>query len=358
MMRSFSKTHFEASSLVFSPPVPPAAAALEEEAISGSYPDDDRPLVDSGTPEREDSATQAPCERLFDRRGFIAATGVIAALLLTAGFWTASPPPPTAVKELLDVASPRMLQEQADVESTRTPWSTYFKQTVPRWHQLHASLAEEAAAFEPPAKGQWKVVLIGDSITESWRGTDFGWHRQRINGVPQVLRNTLAARWPSPTVLAIGGDQTQHVLWRLAHGELSPAMASAARVAFVLLIGTNNLGWRHSTSETHKGIVAVARTVLTRARGRLLISAILPREKSSSSIRPAIQSVNTMVQSSVADLSREFPARVGYVDCGEPFLDNRLEVKRDLMPDLLHPNAKGHNIFAGCLEVALLNLTR
>ena len=44
-----------------------------------------------------------------------------------------------------------------------------------------------------------------------------------------------------------------------------------------LLIGTNNLGHGHSPEATGQGVLAVARSLLSLTRGKLLINALLPR---------------------------------------------------------------------------------
>ena len=62
-------------------------------------------------------------------------------------------------------------------------------------------------------------MLLGDSITEAWRGTSYGNPSERTAGVPAVLHQTLGKQFDaSPLVLAISGDQTQHLLWRLQLG--------------------------------------------------------------------------------------------------------------------------------------------
>ena len=122
------------------------------------------------------------------------------------------------------------------------------------WFAFHQALANEAAAFAPRKP---PLVFVGDSITETWRGTSVGRPIARASGAPDVLREKFGDRW-DPLALAISGDQTQHALWRLQHGELPRGNAT-----FVLLIGTNNLGNGHLPGPTAEGVVAVAEALRT-----------------------------------------------------------------------------------------------
>ena len=72
------------------------------------------------------------------------------------------------------------------------------------WKQRQALLNDRAAMAGPKAR----VVFIGDSITQGWEGAG---------------KNTWEKRFaPHHAVnLGIGGDRTQHVLWRLDNGNLN-----------------------------------------------------------------------------------------------------------------------------------------
>ena len=105
--------------------------------------------------------------------------------------------------------------EQPAVPSPRTRW-TIGTQGMREWFAFHQALANEAAAFAPRKP---PLVFVGDSITETWRGTSVGRPIARASGAPDVLREKFGDRW-DPLALAISGDQTQHALWRLQHGEL------------------------------------------------------------------------------------------------------------------------------------------
>lgn len=206
------------------------------------------------------------------------------------------------------------------------------------------------------------LLLLGDSITEAWLGTSMGDPSNRAAGCPAVL----AAKFGdyAPLVLAISGDQTQHLLWRLQHGEW-PLRTSGATV--VLMIGTNNLGRGHLPGETARGVLAVANDILEQLDGRskLLVLGLLPRGDGArvlkrlcpprcdkaggpfSSFAPAVVSVNRDVQTAVR-VSND--SRLAYADCGSAFLDAAGSVRENLMPDRLHPNAGGLGLLAGCIR--------
>lgn len=62
-----------------------------------------------------------------------------------------------------------------------------------------------------------RLLFLGDSITESLRGTSYGMPSTRSIGIPEVLQREFGEL--SPLALAISGDQTQHLLWRIENGE-------------------------------------------------------------------------------------------------------------------------------------------
>ncbi|HVY70641.1 MAG TPA: hypothetical protein VHH73_11985, partial [Verrucomicrobiae bacterium] len=58
------------------------------------------------------------------------------------------------------------------------------------------------------AAGNVDLAFVGDSITQGWEG----------NGAKDVWQKYYGSR--KAINLGIGGDRTQHVLWRLDHGNL------------------------------------------------------------------------------------------------------------------------------------------
>lgn len=278
----------------------------------------------------------------------------------------------------------RVKSEAADVPSPRTSWSAFNQREYATWQRCHQTLLADSQAWSPRGVGT-QLVLLGDSITESWRGTSYGRAVPRTSGVPNVLGTTLASRWPGPLALGIAADCTQHLLWRLQAGELSVAMRQAPRVIFVMLIGTNNVGRGHTPAEALRGILACATHVLNATRGKLLVNALLPRgdkrkrgRRKGLTYTADIEDVNRGLGESVrSTLHAAFPGRARFVDCGASFLrphdavaasaDNPHTasargggevVERSLMPDRLHPNAAGHRRWARCLEGPLQEMDR
>ena len=65
-----------------------------------------------------------------------------------------------------------MVQAEApDVPSVRTGWSAHNKKELGMWWSCTRTLQADAQAFRPGAR---RLVLFGDSITESWRGSSYG----------------------------------------------------------------------------------------------------------------------------------------------------------------------------------------
>jgi lysophospholipase L1-like esterase len=271
--------------------------------------------------------------------------------------------------------------EKPDRASPRTVYSAKSKAQYKQWWKLHEKLNLSAQAYVKRREQQVKagvplntrpLIFLGDSITESWLGTNMGYPSERAVDVPKVLEEILATRTGStfdPLVLAIAGDQTQHLLYRIQNGQLLSPYQDDPSSVFVVLIGTNNLGSGELPGPTAKGVIAVAEYILSNTKGSLLLLENLPRGDAFRlpricpprcnaggepfrSFLPAIEMLNKAVQDENDRLKQTFGSgRLKLLDCGSPFYehDSASEVKESLMPDLLHPNAAGHRIIANCI---------
>ena len=183
-------------------------------------------------------------------------------------------------------------------------------------------------------KGNVDLLMIGDSITHGWEG-----------GGKDVWEKYYAKR--NAVNLGIGGDQTQHVLWRLEHGNIDGIQPKLA----VLMIGTNNAGTGNS-----KAIAAGVEAIVAKLRSKLpqtkvLILAIFPRGIDT---KDRLRQVNAKANQMIAKLADD--KNVYYLDIGAKFLDKDGKLPRDIMPDLLHPNAKGYQIWAEAIEPSVKKL--
>ena len=147
----------------------------------------------------------------------------------------------------------------------------------------------------------------------------------------------------------IGGDRTQHVLYRLQNGELE----GVSPKVFVLMIGTNNLGG-NKNDEIVAGNKAIVDEMLKKnPNAKVLLLGIFPRwiSKDNHAIQPRIKEINAEL-AKLAD-----GKKITFLDIGEKFLING-ELTTEVMPDGLHPNAKGYQIWADAIREPLKTLLK
>ena len=187
---------------------------------------------------------------------------------------------------------------------------------------------------EALAKGNVDLLFVGDSITDGWRrGEQYKLFQERWGKL-------------NPLNLGIGGDRTEHVLWRLDNGEVDGLKPKVT----VLMIGTNNLGTKQSPEDTIAGVKAVVAKLREKMpETKILLLAIFPRgNKADDPYRAQIKQVND----AIAKLD-DGGAHVKYLDIGPKFLAPDGELTKEIMPDYLHPNAKGYEIWADAVEPSL-----
>jgi beta-glucosidase len=201
-------------------------------------------------------------------------------------------------------------------------------------------LKDKEAALK---KGPVQLVFIGDSITDGWRGG------------PQ--KKVFDERWGklNPYNIGISGDETQHVLWRIEHGELD-GLTPNPKLA-VMMIGTNNIGNRNkmSAADTAKGIKTLVKAINEKLPGtKILLLGVFPRgAKADDKFRPMIKEINTEI-AKIDDGGKA----VKFLDISDKFLDADGNLPKDVMPDALHPNLKGYEIWADAIGPAVEEMTK
>lgn len=198
------------------------------------------------------------------------------------------------------------------------------------WHrqqELNQRVAEAGVHAE--------MIFVGDSITQRWE-TDgkeiwarYYAHRNAVN-------------------LGISGDRTQHVLWRLDHGNLEGIEPKVA----VVMIGTNNVTSAPAcVAEVAAGVTAVVSKLREHLpQTRIVLVAIVPRGEHPSALRGNVLQINQIIRK-LADEQNVF-----WVDFGYRLVRDDGTIPPELMRDHLHLTALGYQFWAEALEEKLPGL--
>ena len=185
-------------------------------------------------------------------------------------------------------------------------------------------------------KNKVDLLFIGDSITHGWE-----------NKARKIWQEYYAPR--NAFNLGYSGDRTQHVLWRLDNGEMKGMKPKVA----VIMIGTNNTG--HSmqkATETAAGIKAITERIHKISPDtKILLLGIFPRgAQPNHKMRVLNDKVNNIIKTYADD------EKITYLDLGPDFLDDQGVLTKKVMPDGLHPQAHGYQVWAKAMEPTLKKL--
>ena len=199
---------------------------------------------------------------------------------------------------------------------------------------LNRDVPRHRAINERARQGNVDLVFIGDSITQGWEGAGAEVWKKRYDS-----RKAMNA--------GIGGDRTQHVLWRLDNGNvdnLSPKLA-------VLMIGTNNFG-DDSAEDIAQGIKAIIEKLRAELpKTKVLLLGVFPRgEKPDDPLRVKEMAVNEIIQD-YGD-----GKMVHYLNINQKLMKADGGQDRDIMPDLVHLSPKGYEIWAEGIEPKIIDL--
>ncbi len=182
------------------------------------------------------------------------------------------------------------------------------------------------------------VLFLGDSITEGWAKA------------PHIWEHYFAKYQPAN--FGIGGDQTQHVIWRIENGELD----GIAPKVVVLMLGTNNSG-AHTAEQiaaADRKIVQMIRTRLPEAK--ILLLAVFPRgpRKARDGSPEPWEKRMAVIRGVNADLAGLDDGKtIRFLDINARFLGNDGTIPNIIMPDQLHPNAAGYQLWAEAMQPLL-----
>jgi lysophospholipase L1-like esterase len=184
------------------------------------------------------------------------------------------------------------------------------------------------------AEGKARLLFIGDSITQGW-----GQH-------PELWEKAFGAYQPAN--FGIGGDRTQHVLWRLENGELDGFQPKLV----VLMIGTNNTSG-NSAEEIAQGIEKIVGTIRGKVpEVKILLLGVFPREQKPEAKRAKLEEVNARIQK----LGNE--RNVFFLNIGARFLEPDGTISPQIMPDFVHLSTRGYEIWAEAIGPKIAELMK
>jgi len=204
---------------------------------------------------------------------------------------------------------------------TAAPPVSATEPRAPRNEARHLGFVDIAKA------GNIDLLFVGDSITDWWARA----------GQPIWAEKFAPLRAAN---FGIAGDTTQGVLWRMQNGELEGFTAKL----IVLMLGTNNIN-RNPNDEIAEGDRLIVEEFKKRQpQAKVLVLGIFPRGAAAATpVRASITAINAKLATFADD------KKVFYMDIGDKFLAADGTLPADVMPDGLHPNAKGYQIWGDAI---------
>jgi lysophospholipase L1-like esterase len=231
--------------------------------------------------------------------------------------------------------SAQSTSECADVKAQVTRLENRLRD----WPAL-ARYRNDNAKVAAPAKGEHRVVFMGDSITDSWDDPKYGGF---FPGKPYVDRG-------------ISGQTTPQMLIRFR-----PDVVALHPEVVVILAGTNDLAGNTgpATLEVIEDNLVSMADLAKANHISVVLASILPvsdYEKSKDG-QPIIRTTQRPPEKIVAlnDWMKKYAAenKMIYLDYFSSMIDAKGLLKDELSEDGLHPNTKGYEVMAPLAERAI-----
>ncbi|XP_057302185.1 platelet-activating factor acetylhydrolase IB subunit alpha1-like [Hydractinia symbiolongicarpus] len=181
-----------------------------------------------------------------------------------------------------------------------------------RWRSQHERQVTDCQLKKPD------VLFVGDSLIHRMRDTE-AWENYF-----QPLHSVNAG---------IGGDSTQHVLWRLENGLLS----NCSPKVLVVLVGTNNHG--HTADQVSEALEAIAWSVYNQSpQTKTVILGLFPRGEKANPIREKIYQINYNMERIITTVPNAY-----FLIADPGFVRHDDTIAPEDMLDYLHLTRRGYN---------------
>jgi arylsulfatase A-like enzyme/lysophospholipase L1-like esterase len=218
----------------------------------------------------------------------------------------------------------RNLRQYYDVNPATIPTT---RGDEPRWKQRDRELTQRGKE-----EGH-ELVFLGDSITQGWEGAGQAVWEENYGSIKTLN-------------LGIGGDRTEHLLWRLRQNQLGPNRPKAA----VVMIGTNNTGHsRQDPRQVAEGVQKVLEVLAEKSPDtKVLLLGVFPR---GASPWDPLRLNNVAINDYLRQL--DDGKRVHYRDISGVFLEADGSLSPEIMPDYLHLSEGGYRRWAEAIRPIL-----
>ena len=198
-------------------------------------------------------------------------------------------------------------------------------------------------------RGNVDLLFLGDSITDAWGGEGHG-----MGGGHKIFTSKFVPM--KAANFGIGGDRTQHVIWRLQNGELDGIKPKVVQ----LMIGTNNSNGSDNTAEEiADGVKGIIDEIKKKSPStKVLLLAVFPRNTGKDDGAKKIQKDKIDKVNSIISKLDDGGKSVKFLDIGSKFKDASGALPKELMPDQLHLSEKGYEIWANAVEGVLTSMLK
>jgi len=198
-------------------------------------------------------------------------------------------------------------------------------------------------------RGNIDLLFLGDSITDAWGGEGHG-----TNGGHKIFTSKFVPM--KAANFGIGGDRTQHVIWRLQNGELDGIKPKVVQ----LMIGTNNSnGTDNTAEEIADGVKGIIDEIKKKSPStKVLLLAVFPRNTGKDDAAKKIQKDKIDKVNSIISKLDDGGKSVKFLDIGSKFKDASGALPKEIMPDQLHLSEKGYEIWANAVEGVITSMLK
>lgn len=222
---------------------------------------------------------------------------------------------------------------------------------IPNERKDKFAVSRHEKFVEIAKKGEVDLLFIGDSITQGWEGAG-------KNVWAENYGKLKAANF------GIGGDRTEHILWRITAGK---ELEGIKPKLIVMMIGTNNTG-SNSSEEIAQGVKAILdEFAKQKPEAKVLLLGVFPRatggvtdKAATFATKEQMRTGNNKKTWEVNELIKKFDdgKKVFFLDISEKFLDKEGNLPKEIMPDWLHLSEKGYKVWADSIKDKLTELLK